>query len=371
MIKILHIVTVMNRAGLETMIMNYYRNIDKSKFQFDFIVHRQERGDYDKEIEKLGGKIYRFPILNPFSITYRKKLYEFFKKNKEYRIIHVHQDCLSSIVLKEAKKAGVQVRIAHSHNANQDKNWKYVIKKYYMRQIPRYANRLLACSKDAGDWMFRGNPYLIMNNAINAKNYQYNEKIRDLIRTEFNIEKNLVIGHVGRFNPQKNHFFLIDIFYEISKLNADVKLMLIGTGYQEKKIREKINQFNLNNKVIFIGNSNRVHDLMQAMDVFLFPSLYEGLPLTLIEAQASGLPIFISDTIPKDCIITDNIYVNSLEDDALNWAKKLLGVIKSFKRVDTRNEIRKVGFDIETQCRWLEDYYMEGLYENNDKGYYK
>ena len=169
--RVLQVVTHMERGGLETMLMNYYRNIDRSQVQFDFLVHRQNRAAYDDEIEALGGKIYRLPVLVPWSSAYRKALNGFFVNHPEYKIVHVHQDCLSSVILKAAKKNGVPVRIGHSHNSNQDKNLKYLIKLYYRRLIPKYATNLFACGKDAGNWMFGGAPYHILNNAINAASY--------------------------------------------------------------------------------------------------------------------------------------------------------------------------------------------------------
>ena len=175
-IRILHIVTYMGRGGLETMIMNYYRNIDRSKVQFDFLTHRQERWDYDDEIEKLGGKIYRLPRLNPFSPSYLKALDGFFKEHKEYKIVHCHQDCLSGIPLKYAKKNGVPFTIAHSHSSNQNKDLKYLVKLAAKKNICKYSDHLFACGKEAGEWMFNTSDFEILNNAIDTKKYIYNEE---------------------------------------------------------------------------------------------------------------------------------------------------------------------------------------------------
>ena len=183
-IRVLHVVTYMGRGGLETMIMNYYRHVDRNKVQFDFLVHRDFRADYDDEIESLGGKIYRLPRLNPWDFRYHKALDKFFDEHPEYKIIHVHQDCLSSVILKCAKKHGIPVRIGHSHNINQDKNFKYPIKMYFKRQIPNNATHLMACGKKAGDWMFGGAPYLILNNAIDVKKYNYSLSLRNQTRAQ-------------------------------------------------------------------------------------------------------------------------------------------------------------------------------------------
>ena len=358
MIRVLHVVTYMGRGGLETMLMNYYRKIDRTRIQFDFLVHRDFEADYDQEILKLGGKIYRVPKLNPFSIRYRKALNLFFKNHPEYQIVHVHQDCMSSIALKAAMKNNVPIRIAHSHNANQDKNIKYLIKRFYMRSISKYATDLFACGKDAGNWMFGNKPFKILNNAIDSNLFRLNVEIRNKIRSEMNIDDKFVVGHVGRFSQQKNHSFLIDIFFEILKANQDAILLLIGSGDGESAIKEKVKKLNIEDKVIFLGVRNDVNMLMQAMDVFVFPSLYEGLPVTLIEAQASGLPIIKSDNVSDQCILTDNVASISLDKSAHIWAKEILNFVNSFDRKDTSLKIINNGYDISSNAKWLENYYL-------------
>lgn len=357
-IRILHIVTYMGRGGLETMLMNYYRHIDKSKVQFDFLVHRDFEADYDREILDLGGRIYRISRLNPFSFKYHKELNNFFKNHPEYQIIHVHQDCMSSIALKIAMKNKIPIRIAHGHNANQDKNIKYLIKRFYMRSIPRYATDLFACGVDAGNWMFESKSFKVLNNAIDSNLFKLNTDIRDEVRNVLNLNNKFVVGHVGRFDLQKNHSFLIDIFYEIQKIRTDSILLLIGCGNGELTIKEKVKKLNIENKVIFMGVRNDVNKLMQAMDVFVFPSLYEGLPVTLIEAQASGLSIIKSDNISDQCILTDNVVSISLDKSAYSWAKEILNFVNSFDRKDTSLEIINNGYDISSNAKWLENYYL-------------
>ena len=221
MLRVLQIVTDMGRGGLETMIMNYYRCSDRERIQFDFLVHRFERESYDDEIESLGGIIYRFPRLNPFSLSYKKILGEFFDSHPEYQIIHVHQDCLSSVILKVAKEHGVKTRIAHSHSSSQDKNIKYPIKLFYKRFIPRYATNLFACSEEAGKWMFNGADFSVLNNAIDAERYIFNPQKRREVRDSLGIAPDeLLFGHVGRFSPVKNHDFLMDVFNEVQAFFA-------------------------------------------------------------------------------------------------------------------------------------------------------
>ena len=360
-IRVLHIVTYMGRGGLETMLMNYYRHINRDKVQFDFLVHRDFEADYDAEICELGGKIYHISRLIPWSHSYREKLKRFFREHPEYKIVHVHQDCLSSVALQCAKECGVPVRIAHSHNNAQDKNLKYLVKLYYMRKIPNYATDLFACSKSAGKWMFSGKPFQVMRNAIDISKYKYSPAIAQKVRKQFNIENKIVIGHVGRFDPQKNHEFLIDIFAECAKKNLDVILMLVGDGDGKKKIEAKVNKFGISEKVIFTGVRSDVNELMQAMDVFVFPSLYEGLPVTLIEAQSAGLPCVISDHISEECIVTSNLVsIMKLSDSAAGWAECILKKT-NIAREDASIAIQKAGYDIEIATYELENVYLSKL----------
>lgn len=360
-IQVLQVVTHMNRGGLETMLMNYYRSIDREQVQFDFLTHRPYDGDYGEEIKQLGGKIYHLPILNPFSGSYKRELRRFFETHPEYRIVHVHQDCLSGVILKIAKECGIEARIAHSHNANQDRNLKYFIKRYYMRMIPTYATKLFACSAEAGNWMFQEADFQILNNAIHAKNYIYSPNIREKSREEFEIDqKDLVIGHVGRFSPQKNHPFLIDVFAQIQQMEPLAKLLLVGNDCDENatKVKEKVENLGLKDSVIFTGLRNDVANLMQAMDVFVFPSIYEGLPVTMVEAQASGLPCLISDKVPIECKLTDLVQQIPLSAGADAWAEAAITAAKKTVRRDTSAQIKKAGFDIEENANWLQEYYL-------------
>lgn len=360
-IRVLQVVTHMNRGGLETMLMNYYRNIDRNKVQFDFLTHRpeSEKKDYDDEIRSLGGKIYHMPVLNPFSPGYKKSLDQFFKEHKEYKIVHSHLDCLSAYPLKAAKKNGVPIRIAHSHNTSQEKNLKYLIKDYSKKQIPKYATHLFACGKEAGQWMFGKHKFQIMNNAIDAKKFIYNEEIRKQKRAELGVEDKFVIGHVGRFNLQKNHEFLIQCFKAFLQKNSDAVLLLVGNGDLQEKARQQVKGYGIEDYVKFLGLREDIPQLLQAMDLFLFPSLFEGLPVTLVEAQAAGLPCVISDTITDEIMITDTISKVSLDADADQWISTI-SKYKQSPRKDTMAEIKKHGFDIEKNARWLEEFYING-----------
>lgn len=357
-IRVLQVVTNMNRGGLETMLMNYYRHIDRTQVQFDFLTHREYDGDYGEEIKQLGGIIYHLPVLNPFSSSYKAKLRSFFTEHSEYQVIHVHQDCLSSVILKEAEKCGIPVRIAHSHNANQDHNLKYVIKIYFRRFIPKYATDLFACSEEAGKWMFGDAPFTVINNAIEASSYTFNFDKRNKVRKEFGFEeKTLVVGHVGRFSPQKNHSFLIDIFYEIQK-RTEAKLLLVGDGELRAGIEKKIADLKLQDKVIMTGVRSDVADLFQAIDVFVFPSCYEGLGIVAIEAQAAGLPCLISDKVPIECKKTDLVQQLSLTLPVQKWAEAAIASTK-VTRNNTFTKIKQAGYDIKENAIRLMQFYND------------
>lgn len=360
-IRVLHVVTHMNRGGLETMLMNYYRNIDRNQIQFDFLVHRSQRADYDDEIQALGGRTYRLPPLNPINVAYRAKLRHFFKHHPEYKIVHSHLDCMSAVPLKAAKEAGVPVRIAHSHNISQDKNIKYPVKLFYKRLIVKYATHLMACGTQAGTWMFGNKSFSVVKNAIDAQQYKFDQNLYHSERIKLGLTPNdILIGHVGRFSPQKNHQFIIDIFAECLKMNQRSKLILVGDGTLRSQIEEKARILGIEKNIIFTGIRTDVNRLMQAMDVFIFPSIYEGLPLTIVEAQAAGLPCLISDAVPHECKLTNLVEQIPLAYGAAFWAKRILE-ISSAARSDTYKQIQDSGYDIKCQANKLTQFYVSLL----------
>lgn len=357
-IRILHIVTYMGRGGLETMLMNYYRNIDRSKLQFDFLVHRDFEADFDAEILSLGGKIYRLPPLNPFSPTYLNALDHFFATHTEYKIVHCHLDCMAGIPLRAAKKHNVPLRIAHSHSSSQTKDLKYSVKLYFKRNIRKFATDLLACSEEAGKWMFGTDDFLVLNNAIHAASYSYDPQIRTEVRQELGIAAGaFVIGHVGRFAPPKNHSFLVDIFSEAAKRNDSTIGLLIGEGELRPAMEEKVKALGIGDRVIFTGMRSDVSRLLQAMDIFVFPSIYEGLPVSLVEAQAAGLPCLISDKVPIECKKTDLVSQIPLTLGAAGWAEAALKAAVQ-PRENTLKQIQAAGFDVEENAGWLTNFYL-------------
>ena len=359
MIRVLQCVNDMHRAGLETMLMNYYRNIDREKIQFDFLTHRPYRSDYDDEIESLGGHVYYAPRLYPKNYpAYFSYMEKFYKEHPEYKIVHSHIDSMSYLPLLAAKKAGVPVRIAHSHNTAIDKDFKYPLKQFFRFRINSVATNYMACGQEAGKFLFGINKeYTVIPNAIEAEKFYYNEEIREKKRKELGLTNEYVIGHVGRISYQKNHKFLIEIFNEVQKREPNSKLLLIGVGEKEQEVREQVKSLGLEKKVQFLGNRGDVCELYQAMDLFLLPSLFEGIPVVGIEAQFSGLPCFFSDKVPKEVEITNKCQFISLKESKEKWANR---IIKQKDEQMDRNKVKITNFsyDIKNAVSILQEKYI-------------
>lgn len=368
-IRVLNLFTIMDRGGAETMVMNYYRHIDRKKVQFDFLVHREQRGAYDDEIEALGGRIYRmYPIYPQNFARYKHDIRAFFKAHPEYRIIHSHMSELGYFAFKEAAKQGVPVRICHAHNAPHGFDMKMIMRGYFKKRMMPYLTHLFMCGVESGRWLYgkkNESQFIMLNNAIDAAAYTYNPAKRAEMRRQLGLTDELVVGHVGRFNPQKNHPFLLAIFAALLKKEPNAVLLLVGGGNDMPKIQAKAQELGIAERVRFLGVRSDVADLMQAMDVFVFPSLYEGLPVTMVEAQASGLPCLISDKVPSECIITDGLTeVIPLSESPDTWAKKIL-VKRGTPRTDRRAEIAAHGFNITTEAVKLQEFYISAYEQNN------
>jgi glycosyltransferase involved in cell wall biosynthesis len=351
-VRVLHVVTIMNRAGLETMLMNYYRTIDRTKVQFDFLVHRAEKGDYDDEIKKLGGRIYRFdPITIKSMPNYKKKMMKLLKNHPEYRVVHSHLDALSALPLAAAKKAKVPLRIAHSHNTGFDKNAKIIMRYIAKHFIRLYATHYFGCSRDAIVFMFGKTikEYKVINNAINVDDFRFDNSKRNKVRKDLGLGDSFTLGHVGRFSYPKNHEFLIDIFYSVYKQDNNATLLLVGSGHGESEIKKKVAQLKLEENVKFLGLRSDIASIMQAMDVFVMPSRFEGLPVVSIEAQASGLPCVFSDVVTKDLDITGLCEFVSLDNNADAWARRI-NRTRGVARKDTGKLIKKAGYSVVHQA---------------------
>lgn len=369
-IRILNLFTIMNRGGAETMVMNYYRAIDKSKIQFDFMVHRQERGAYDDEIEAMGGRIFRMcPIYPQNLLKYQQMLKVFFDNHPEYQILHSHMSELGYFAFKEAIRHNVPVRICHAHSSP---NFKIESFKEKLKVLPReilargmrkLSTDFFVCSKIAGDWLFgkkNENKFIMMNNAVNAASFAYDKKTAEKIKSEMKWKDKIVIGHVGRLIVPKNHTFLIDIFQQFHTKHPQSILVLVGDGDQRENICNKIKKLNLENSIILLGFRPDTANLYKAFDIFVFPSLYEGLPVSLIEAQSAGLSCIVSNTISTQAQILSNYSILSLKDSPEIWVNEMEKHLND-KRENTTINIKKAKFDIYSNAEWLTNFYLNKL----------
>ncbi|MBM7685771.1 glycosyltransferase family 1 protein [Defluviitalea raffinosedens] len=365
MIKILHLVSSLSiKSGVMSVIMNYYRNIDKNKVQFDFCYFMDGEDTYEAEINSLGG--HTIKISRPsLSIKFFNEINGFFEKQKGiYTALHIHEIYLTFIFATIAKKNGIKNVITHCHATQySDKKINALRNRILCIPLKKQANYYFSCSKAAGSFLY-GEKYLktekvkIINNAIDCEKYKFDPNIRSVMRKKLGIEKNLVIGHIGRFNKQKNHSFLIDLFYLIQKKEKNAKLLLVGDGPLFQTIQEKVKKLNLNNNVIFLGRRKDIPDILQAMDIFLLPSLFEGLPVVGVEAQASGLPVVFSNSITQEICLFNYKYLD-LNQSPEYWAQEVLSIDRNCNRIQAFLNVKEKGFDIKEEAKKLENIYLE------------
>lgn len=364
-IRVLHVFHSLGCGGAETMIMNIYRHIDRAKIQFDFMVHSQEKGFFEDEVELYGGRIFRVPYFNGFNKRqYTSEVRKLMDNHPEIRIVHGHLGSCAHIYLDEARKAG-KISIAHSHNTNsKELSLKAIAYRLFTFKTRNKADFYFSCSEKAGEDRFGKKivldktRYKVINNAIDCHKFTYDNNVRRILRDKLQLEDKYVIGHIGRFNNQKNHNFLIDIFEEYHRLYKDSILILVGDGDLKNIIEEKVNRLNLQKAVRFLGVKDNVNELLQAFDCIVFPSKYEGLPVTLIEAQASGLPCVISNTITKEVIVTDLVTQVPLSCDLSVWVSAIEKG-KSIIRKGRENDLKLKGYEIIESSKVLEKFYID------------
>ena len=350
-------------GGVESVLMNYYRNIDRAKIQFDFICDEDSTNIPYDEIKKLGGRVLFVPPYQKI-FKYNKALKKIFKENN-YKIVHSNINTLSVFPLRIAKKCGIPVRISHSHSTSNKKEWKKNLLKNILKPFSRkYATDYFACSELAGRYLFGDKAFnngkvTIINNAINLNKFKYNEKTRNRLRRQLKIDDDtLVIGHIGRFVEQKNHTFLIDLFSELHKENSNSILLLIGQGPLENKIKEKVNSLNITDSVKFLGQRTDVNELYNVMDVFVLPSLYEGLGVVLIEAQANGLQCLVSQNVPKEVGISDLLKIIDINDEPANAIKYI-----SKNDILRKNaKLKENNYNILNEKSKLEKFYIKNYF---------
>ncbi len=368
-IKVLFFVDRLLLGGIQKLLYEWTLRFDKTKFEIEFLtLDDGKKYELEQVLKNLNIKVYKLEncwINNPLDlIKVEKKVSNFFKEHNDYKVLHFNSTSKNYFILKYAKKYNIPIRIAHSHSISfqTQNNIKKICGNILKILLKKYSTDYFACSKIAGEWMF-GKSELekgkvkIIHNAIDYNKFKFDKNIRKKTRKKLGISDNdVLIGNVGRFVTSKNHLFLIDLFHEVCKINQNYKLLLIGTGPLEYQIKKEVYKFNLEEKVIFLGESNKVNEYMQAMDLFVFPSLYEGLGMVLIEAQASGLCCLASkNVIPEEAVISKNLKLLDLSDKNL-WIYSILRNDKN--RINVEKEIRKKEYIIDDVVEELSQFYM-------------
>lgn len=355
MIRVLHVVGSLAAGGMESYIMNLYRHIDREKVQFDFVVG-DETNYYESEILSMGGEIYRYKT----GIKGFYKYYLLLKNHPKYRLVHSHRDAMSTIYLFIAMIAGVKVRISHSHNTNRTGLAAVVavILKPFLRFV---ATQRWACGQGAGEWLFgKQTKFEVKANAVDCEKFSYCEQTRQKVRQKLGIsDDELFVGHVGRFEEQKNHLFLLSVFAELSRMHK-ARLLCIGDGSLKLSIEERSKDLQIKTKCIFAGNRNDVNELLQAIDIIVFPSFYEGFSFAMVEFQAAALPVLASNTIPQEVNLTGLIRFKSLADSPVSWANEVLLMNNHLNRVASNASkcIAEKGYDIQKNVRQLQADYL-------------
>lgn len=376
-IRVLHVLGNTQLGGAESRVMDLYRHMDRERVRFDFLVHTEKEGHFDKEIKELGGQIFcvpRFRLYNFFS--YRKAVKNFFEGHREFQAVQGHITSTASIYLPIAKKAGIPVTIAHARSAGVDKGIKGKMTRWMRRNLSKKADYLFTCSELAGISVFgekavREGKTIFIPNAIDCRLFAYNEKKRMELRRKLGIEDKYVIGHVGRFHYAKNHEYLLHIFAELckkEKLNEDLKnkksfvLLLLGEGSGMEGARALAEELGIADRVYFLGNRDNIYDYYQAMDYFVYPSRYEGLPGTMVEAQASGLKCVMSDTICREVAVTELVHTMDIRADAAFWADYIRETA-DYQRKSHVEEMQKAGFDVNGQAERMMAFYENGNFD--------
>ena len=365
MLRVLHSVSNMGRAGIETMLMNYYREMDRSRIQFDFLANKPVPGEYDEEIRRLGGRVFVSPGLNPLHFPrYRRYMAELLRDNPDIRIVHAHNEAMGYYALQSARDAGIRIRIAHAHNTRIIRDYKYPLKMVCKQLLPGAATDYWSCGRDAGIYYYGEKRWntsgFILHNAIDVERFGFRPEVRERKRRQQGLEKCFVIGHVGRFNVQKNHSRLLDIFAAVARDIPEARLVLIGTGELEQAMKEKARSLGILDRTIMPGQMADVSAWYQAMDCFVLPSLFEGLPVVGIEAQAAGLPCVFSDRVTDEVLLSPEARRISLDTDDAEWARQIAAARQpETNRLQGKETVRRAGYDIHTEARKLQEIYLE------------
>ncbi len=364
-LRVLQVIGAMNRGGAETVVMNLLRSIDRERFQFDFLVHEQGRCDYDDEIESLGCTIYRIPRFKVANAgPYRAVCRRFFAEHPEYHVVHGHIGSCASIYLDEAHRAGCAT-IAHSHNVNSTRLLHRTLYGYLVRDLPQIADAFLGCSLQAGIDRFgigvaATERFNVMRNGIDLSSYENDAATHVRAKDALGYAGVPLVGNVGRLVTQKNQGFLLDVFAGILREVPEARLLVVGRGEKEGELKEKAESLGIAASVDFLGVRDDVPEILKALDVFVFPSLREGLGMSLVEAQAASVPCLATDTIARDAFLTDYAKPLPLAAGADEWARQAVALLQDPPaRKDARQAIQAQGYDIESVARWMESYYRQ------------
>lgn len=368
-IRILHVLGSTNLGGAESRIMDLYRHIDREKIQFDFLVHSTKEGFFEPEIRQMGGNIYYLPSFRVYNyFKYKKACRDFFAEHNEFAMVQGHMTSTASIYLPQAKRAGIPITIAHARSAGVDAGIKGFITKLLRKNLYRKCDYMFACSDLAaravfGDKRFEEGKTIFIPNAVDINEFAPNDRLRAQIRKEYGMENKFVIGHVGRFHYAKNHEFLLEIFAELIEQKENAVLFLLGDGPRRTEMETKARELGIANAVIFAGNKNPVAPFYQAFDAFLFPSRFEGMPGTVLEAQAAGLPCLISDSITSQVKATELVEFLSLQENCKTWAMKFLRMIEEADSSIIEGEnsaLLNTFYDVNYQVKCYEQFYLTG-----------
>lgn len=360
-IRVLHMIGSLNMGGSQAMVINLYKAIDRSKVQFDFIIDREDAVELADIVRKLGAKIYTMPTFRGTNIVQVKKAWrKFFKEHPEYKILHSHVRSYASVYVPVAKKYGVKT-IVHSHSTSNGKGILSTVKKIFQYPLRYQADYFFGCSVKSAQWLFgekiaKSDRCYIVKNSIDTKAYGLNREVRELYRGKLGVGKEKVYMHVGRLSIAKNHMFMLDVFKQIHKLQPSSKLILVGEGELRDDIESRTKELEMTDAVTLLGNRKDVPELLQAADCFLFPSSWEGLPVSVVEAQAAGLPCFISDTITDEVVLTDLVKKLPIKQGENCWIKAIEEC--DFERRDVTQNIKEAGFDADNTSNWLKEFYI-------------
>lgn len=356
-VRVLHVLQRMEAGGTQALLMNLYRNLDRERVQFDFLVEYEERQFYDDEIEALGGRIYRASFRDDLNVAkFTAYLKDFFSEHHEYRIVHVHAYTVGYFVLRAARRAAVAVRVAHSHN-NRMSGHAVIVKKLMRALFPIHANRLMACSEEAGRFLFGERDFTVVRNSIDAATFAFNAEVRREMRDSFGLSDAFVIGSVGRLHHQKNQGFLLEVFAKIRQ-QRKARLLLVGEGPERERLLKRAEVLGIERDVVWLSNRRDMPRLYQAMDVFVLTSFYEGLGIVTIEAQAAGLPTFVSEGVASEAEVSSLFHRLHLSDGPSVWAEAVLSEALQ-ERTDCSGSVRSHGFDIADNAKLLENWYLK------------